>query len=269
MNDCLKNDPFNGQPYSGVRANIAKIFSERKDWEGKKVIDLSCGEGVTTYILRNLGATVTPYELVTDYCKLDDKPLYADVQQVLPIESESADMVILQEVMEHLPNQLFTIQEVSRILKPGGELFITTPSKSSLQARLSQLVFESEHLRSTPWGSVDGVWGENEHGEKYFGHLWLIGIQQLNAFGKIAGFKRTVVHQTEIGKTSLLFLVIFYPIIYLLSLRALYRDIRDSKKKDWLDNKGEEYKNEKIEQFKLNVSLKTILSKYAFVSLYK
>lgn len=269
MSSCLEKDPFTQEPYTGVRANLAKVFAKRNDWKGKKVIDLSCGDGVTTYILRHLGAEATPYELVTEYCKLEDKPLYADVQKVLPIESESVDMVVLQEVIEHLPNQLFTIQEIFRILKPGGELFITTPSKSSLQARMAQMVFESEHLRSTPWGSVDGVWGKNEKGELYFGHLWLIGIQQLNAFGKVAGFKKTVVHQTEIGKTSLLFLVIFYPLIYLMSLRALYRDTRDANKKSWLSDKKDEYRNEKIEQFKLNTSLKTILSKYAFVSLFK
>jgi|GEM_PF-537195 len=261
MIDFLKNDPFDGKPYTGVRANIAKLFSERKNWNGKKVVDLSCGDGVTTYILRKLGATVTPYELVIDYCKLDDKPLYADIQHTLPIENESVDTVVLQEVIEHLPNQLFTIQEICRILKPGGELFITTPSKSSLQSRFSYLVFESEHLRSTPWGSVDGVWGVNEKGEKYYGHLWLIGIQQLNAFGKIAGFKKTVVHMTELSKTSAVFIVLFYPIIFLLSLRALYRDLKN--------DRGVGYKEEKIEQFKLNISLKTLLSKYAFISLYK
>jgi len=262
MNDYLKNNPFDGTRYTGVRANIALFFSGRKDWEGKHVIDLSCGEGVTTFILRKLGASVTPYELITDWCKLEDKPLYADVQKVLPIEDESVDMVVLQEVIEHLPNQLLTLQEAYRILKPGGELLVTTPSRSSLQSRLSYLVFESEHLRSTPWSFIDGVWGANDKGEKYFGHLWLIGIQQLNALGKVAGFKRTEAHMTEWGKTSAAFMVFFYPVIFLLSLRALYRDVRKSPK-------DSDYYKEKVAQFKLNVSLKVLLSKYAFVSLFK
>ncbi|MDE2341822.1 MAG: class I SAM-dependent methyltransferase [Betaproteobacteria bacterium] len=262
MTDYLSADPFTGQKYSGVRKNAAKHFSKRTDWHGKKVVDLSCGDGVTTYILRKLGATVTPYELNTAYCKLEDAPLFANVQKELPIASESVDLVVLQEVIEHLPNQLFTIQEIYRILKPGGELFLTTPSKSSLQARLSFLVFESEHLRSTPWGALDGVWGQNENGEKYFGHLWLIGIQQLSAFGKIAGFKKTEVHLTEFSKTSMWLMPFFYPFIYLLSRRALYRDLRHRKN-------DSNYMLEKNEQFRLNVSPKTLLSKYSFVSLYK
>jgi SAM-dependent methyltransferase len=262
MNDYLKNNPFDGTRYTGVRANIARFFSGRQDWQGKRVIDLSCGEGVTTFILRKLGATVTPYELIPDWSKLEDKPHYADVQKVLPIEDESVDMVVLQEVIEHLPNQLLTLQEAYRILKPGGELFITTPSRSSLQSRLSYLVFESEHLRSTPWSFIDGVWGKNDQGEQYFGHLWLIGIQQLNTLGKVAGFKRTEAHMTEWGKTSAAFMVFFYPFIFLLSLRAFYRDVRKSPRD------GDDYK-EKVAQFRLNVSPRVLLSKYAFVSLFK
>jgi SAM-dependent methyltransferase len=231
MIDYLMNDPFTGEKYTGVRKNISNFFKNRKDWHGKKVADLSCGDGVTTYILRQLGAIVTPYELLRNNYKLKDNPLYADLQKTLPIKDKSLDIVILQEVIEHLPNQLFALKEIFRILKPNGELFISTPSKSSIQSRFSYLVFESEHLRSTPWGSVDGVWGENENGEKYFGHLWLIGIQQLNTFGKIVGFKKIKIHSTTIGKGSLLFFIIFYPFIFLLSARALYRDTRDAKKK--------------------------------------
>lgn len=262
MTDCLRADPFTGEPYTGVRKCIARIFSERKDWQGKKVADLSCGDGVTTHLLRTLGAEVTPYELVTAFCKLEDKPRYADVQKPLPIESESVDVVILQEVIEHLPNQLFTIQEIHRILRPGGELFLTTPSRSSLQAKLGYLVFESEHLRSTPWGALDGVWGQNEKGEKYFGHLWLIGVQQLWTFGLVSGFRKMDVHWGGVGKTSAIFIPLFYPLIFLLSLRALYRDLRKNR-----DRKG--YREEKLGQFRLNVSLRPLLSKYGFYSLYK
>jgi predicted RNA methylase len=102
IKDYLTHDPFTGEKYSGVRANIARFLSQRKDWKGKHVIDLSCGDGVTTYILRKLGATVSAYELEPEYSKLDEKPLYADVTKPLPIQSESADMVIFQEVIEHM-----------------------------------------------------------------------------------------------------------------------------------------------------------------------
>ena len=123
-------------------------------------------------------------------------------------------------------------------------------------------MFESEHLRGTPWGCVDGVWGRNEKGEKYFGHLFLIGAQQLRALALISGFKALNVHWTEVGKTSRFFFLPLYPFVYLLSLRALRRDLRKGKN-------DTDYRNEKREQFKLNASARMLLSKYGFYSLLK
>jgi SAM-dependent methyltransferase len=262
MSDVLHTDPFTGKTYTGIKRNVAQLLSKRTDWSGKKIVDLCCGEGVTTAMLRSLGADVTPYDLIPDSCKLSDKPGYIDVQAPFPIESNSVDVVVFQEVIEHLPNQLFVIREIYRILKEGGELILTTPSRSSIQAKLSYLVFESEILRGTPWGSTDGVWGQNEKGEQYLGHLFLIGVQQLRALALISGFKQLKVHWTDVGRTSRFFFILMYPFIYLLSFRALRRDLRKGKN-------DSAYTQEKREQFKLNTSAKLLLSKYGLYSLYK
>jgi SAM-dependent methyltransferase len=262
LEEFLVNSPFDGKPYTGVHKNAAIFFSSRKNWVGKHVIDLSCGDGITTYILQKLGATVSPYELRPEACKLEEKPKYANVQKALPIPDNSADVVIFQEVMEHLPNHVNPLQEIYRILKPGGELFITTPNMSSLQGRMAYLSFESENTKYTPWSWQDGVWGENEENEKYYGHLFLIGIQQMNTLAKIVGFKKTVVHRTELSKTSLFLFPILYPLIWLNTRRALFRDIRKRPN-------DVAYRAEKHEQYRLNLSLKTLLSKFMFVSFYK
>jgi SAM-dependent methyltransferase len=46
----------------------------------------------------------------------------------MPFENDSFDTVILCEVIEHVPDSLQGFAEISRILKPGGELILTTPS---------------------------------------------------------------------------------------------------------------------------------------------
>lgn len=262
MTSIITHDPFSLRPFTGVKKNVAKFLASRDDLKGKKIVDLCCGDGVTAAILRSMGAEVSLYDLIPDSCKLDDKPAQVDVLKPLPIADESADIVIFQEVIEHIPNQLFVFQEIFRILKPGGELFLTTPSKSSIQSRLSFLTFESEHIRHTPWGACDGVWGANDKGEKYYGHLFLIGIQQMRAFAKVAGFSGIKVHKNEISRTSAWFFPIVYPFVYLMSLRALRSDLRGKEK-------GSKYWQEKMEQFRLNISREVLLSKYSFVSFYK
>ena len=250
----------------GVFANAAKILLSRDDLKGKIVIDLACGDGRTTYLLRQKGAVVLPYDILPDHYKLEDRPMFADVNQALPIANQSADLVILQEVIEHLPNQLFALEEIYRVLKPGGELFLTTPSRSSLSARLAYLVFESENLKATPWGVVDGIWGHDEvRGSTYYGHLFLIGLQQLRALGGVAGFKSTEVKRTEISKSSLALMLFFYPFIFLLSIRALSRDLKKYKEDPPYHAK---YIEEKWTQFKLNINPWNLINRY-FIAVLK
>lgn len=44
----------------------------------------------------------------------------------IPVEPNRFDIVVCTQVFEHLPDPLTAILELSRILKPGGELFLTT-----------------------------------------------------------------------------------------------------------------------------------------------
>lgn len=45
----------------------------------------------------------------------------------IPIRSNEVDVVICSEVLEHLPDDESALQEIWRVMKPGGELFITVP----------------------------------------------------------------------------------------------------------------------------------------------
>lgn len=46
----------------------------------------------------------------------------------IPAESEFFDAILCTEVLEHIPHPQKTIQEFSRLLKPGGMLILTAPS---------------------------------------------------------------------------------------------------------------------------------------------
>jgi len=64
----------------------------------------------------------------------------------LPYESGSFDAVIMCEVLEHLNfNPLPILQEINRILKSGGLIYIGMPNQSSLHNRLCLLFGRSIH----------------------------------------------------------------------------------------------------------------------------
>jgi len=52
--------------------------------------------------------------------------IVANVTNV-PLEDESADSVICSEVLEHLPAPMDCVKEMTRVLKTGGNIYITVP----------------------------------------------------------------------------------------------------------------------------------------------
>ncbi|MDR2456162.1 MAG: class I SAM-dependent methyltransferase, partial [Deltaproteobacteria bacterium] len=51
----------------------------------------------------------------------------SDLDQKIPLESSSVDIIIFSHVLEHLPRPEFTMGEVARVLKPGGLLVASSP----------------------------------------------------------------------------------------------------------------------------------------------
>ena len=47
----------------------------------------------------------------------------------------SFDLILLWDVIEHVPDPLKTLREIFRLLKPGGHLSLITPDSGSLLAR--------------------------------------------------------------------------------------------------------------------------------------
>lgn len=50
----------------------------------------------------------------------------------IPVPDKSYDVILCTEVIEHIPDPIAAIKEISRILKPGGKLLITAPLQSGL-----------------------------------------------------------------------------------------------------------------------------------------
>jgi len=65
----------------------------------------------------------------------------ADLSQAqLPFEGGTFDWVFALEVVEHLANPRHFIAEVARVLKPSGQLLLTTPCNDCITSRLSLLI---------------------------------------------------------------------------------------------------------------------------------
>jgi ubiquinone/menaquinone biosynthesis C-methylase UbiE len=101
-----------------------------------KFLDCGCGSGDYVFALIDqleLDARGIEY----DHQKVQTanlNPSYghritqADLQAI-PCDSEQYDYAMLNEVLEHVPDERVALREVYRILKPGGMLFVFSPNR--------------------------------------------------------------------------------------------------------------------------------------------
>ncbi len=246
-----------------IKTFVFDFFQRYQDLSGKVVVDIPAGDGHMSAFLKGAGADVKPYDLFPDFFKADGlQCTEADLAEALPIESKSADLVLCQEGLEHMPNQLFVLKEFNRILKENGKLIITVPNISHLRAKLSYFFTESDLLKRMPANELDALWFEN-NGKMYFGHIFLIPIQKLRVLSVAAGFKIDKLHTVKVSSSSLI-LGILYPLIVVINLLAYARNMlkKDSIPKD---------KKKKVywEIFKLNIHPTVLFGRHLFVEFTK
>ena len=244
------------------------IRSHDSEFKGKTVADIPAGLGGTSAILHSVGADVRPYDLFPDAFDLDSVNCeFADLTKKLPIESESCDVAIFQEGIEHLADQLFALSEFNRILKDGGRLFITTPNYSSLRAKLAYLLLESEVRNIMPPNELDSLWRprrDSKGKQIYFGHIFMIGVLKLRMLAWLAGFRIHKIHHTRVNWTSAALLPFFYPFILLRNVLTARRAMRRSKSSD------EELKRKTFSELrKLTTNPKILVDQHLFVELRK
>lgn len=249
---------------SDIKLFMQRHLESRDDLAGKIAVDIPAGRGLTSEILRRMGAEVHAFDLFPE--KFDVPGLacaWADLTRELPIGPESVDMVICQEGIEHLPDQLHVLNEFSRILRPGGHLLLTTPSVSHMRARLSHLLLESDFYRRLPANEIEEVW-HTADGRTYHGHIFLINAQKLRTLAQLAGLRLARVYPTKVGYSSLILGVLLYPVIALVTWRARARSERKA---------GHSLTPEMRETFaeiaRLNLNPEILFGKHLFIEFVK
>jgi SAM-dependent methyltransferase len=254
---------------SSIKYYVKKYFITHGDsYKNKLVVDFPAGNGVTSNILKNIGANPIPLDLFTEYFEVEGLAcVRANIREGLPLADKSADALVCQEGIEHFSDQYQALQEFNRVLKSKGTLLITTPNYSNLRARLSYLLSESERFNSTmPPNELDSIWMARTEitNEIYFGHIFLIGIQKLRVLAKLTGFKIKKCHSTKTKSTSLLLLPVFYPFIYLSNWITYRKNLRKNK-----DYDRETVKAVYDEIFRLSINLKILTGSHLMVEFEK
>jgi SAM-dependent methyltransferase len=121
---------------------------------GEKLLEVGCGHGDFLVEAQARGFEVTGVEISPDAAKVahsklgNGSILCGEIDQV-DLPPQSFDVCILSDVIEHTRNPVRFLEIIHDLLKPGGILFIATPSLDSWSARLLKqnwMEFKNEHL---------------------------------------------------------------------------------------------------------------------------
>lgn len=123
---------------------------------GKQVLELGSFLGAVSITLKRLGCRVSAADIPEFQSSDSLRKLYSrngisfdgvNLRHAkLPFESESMDVVILCEVLEHLNfNPLPALQEIHRVLNQGGHLYLAMPNQANIINRMRLLSGHSIH----------------------------------------------------------------------------------------------------------------------------
>ena len=113
-----------------VKMRLRKI-DETLELNGKRVLDLGCGNGCYTAELALRAACVCGVDIQISNLKAfrQSIPRVQGVAENLPFASESFDVVTMIEVLEHTHCDQRVLEECFRVLKPEGQLVLFVPNK--------------------------------------------------------------------------------------------------------------------------------------------
>ena len=181
-----------------------------------------------------------------------------DLNDKLPISSDYADCVLLMETIDHIANQYQLIQEISRILKPGGKLILTKPNNSNIIGRLANLWLESE--RSDMFlVNEKSIIGYDEN-RPYMGRLFLCGMQKLRTLAERQGLKIDKIYPNQMSVSSLLWFTI---IGWFFIFRTYLTYFRLNKKTNLFERQALK------EQFKINKNRRILFHKHLCIVFVK
>ncbi|MGW1882422.1 class I SAM-dependent methyltransferase [Streptomyces sp. NPDC001970] len=157
---------------------------------GATILDIGCGDGTAaaTAATALAGHTIVGVDWSQDALRRAATRLTHTVRGELggtglPFATGSADAVLFSEVIEHLVDPDAALDELRRVLRPGGHLMLSTPNLAAWYNRLLLLAGVQPVFSEV---SMRGIHGRP--GTQVVGHLRLYTARALRGLLTASGF---------------------------------------------------------------------------------
>src|SRR2546422_4554883 len=120
-----------------------ELFRRYVGGPGRHVLDLGCRDGALTQAYAGGNEIVgadADREALAEAQKLGIETRWADLDEPLPFEDASFDVVVAGELLEHLRDPRRLVDEARRVLRPAGTFVASVPNAYRLKNRLRFLL---------------------------------------------------------------------------------------------------------------------------------
>ena len=128
------------KPLHVINPLRAEYISSKIELDGKTCLDVGCGGGILAEALHDKGAIVTGIdaagpgiEIAKHHAKKNNKSIdyqKSTAEDLIQKSSEKYDVVTCLEVLEHVPDPKLLVKTCIDLLKPNGDLFLSTINKN-------------------------------------------------------------------------------------------------------------------------------------------
>jgi len=154
------------KPLHVINPLRANYIDQKISLKGLKVLDVGCGGGLLAEAFESLGASVTAIDVTEaniEVAKLHAKKAGKTISYMMTRaedlaikEPESFDVVACLEVIEHVPDPGQLIDACAKLLKPKGEMFLSTLNRNP-RSFVTQFWEQNIFLIFSPKELMNGV----------------------------------------------------------------------------------------------------------------
>lgn len=131
---------FDGLRYKSYRKDIEKFCSLLEPNSEARLLDVGCGDGIKTWLFAKAARTNKVVGVDIKKQDVTFECVEADLENGITIGASLFDVVTSYHVIEHISRTDLLVQEIYRILRPGGYLVMATPNLASGRVILELLM---------------------------------------------------------------------------------------------------------------------------------